>query len=54
VPLADEPAIERQHLADQSAGLVAVVKDEGVDAGVNPEQLAKITALELSALGSSQ
>ena len=39
MPLADEGAVEAQHLADPSTGLVAVVEDEGVDAGVDPEEL---------------
>ncbi len=34
VSLADEVAVEGQHLIDQSTGLVAVVQDESVDAGV--------------------
>ncbi len=39
MPLADEGAVEGQHLANQSADLVAVVEDAGVDAGVDTEEL---------------
>ncbi len=36
VPDGDEPVLKRQHLDDQSATLVAVVKGEGVYPGVDP------------------
>ena len=37
--LADQGPFERENLADQAAGLVAVVDDHGADAGVDGQNL---------------
>jgi hypothetical protein len=51
VPFPDQGAVEREHLADHAARLVAVIDDQGADADVEGQHFEVQVRDEADALG---